>query len=158
MMISLIAAVGKNWELGKNGDLIFHIKEDMRYFKETTMGHKVVMGRKTWESLPRKLPGRENIVASRGEIPDADLVIHDLNKYLQENENTSEEIFIIGGGMVYFAALPYAKYIYLTEVEAEDERADSYFPEFDKLKYNREVIKEGKSDDLAYTFVKYTKK
>ncbi|MBQ2622920.1 dihydrofolate reductase [Candidatus Saccharibacteria bacterium] len=157
-MISLIAAVGKNWELGKNGDLIFHIKEDMRYFKETTMGHKVVMGRKTWESLPRKLPGRENIVASRGEIPDADLVIHDLNKYLQENENTSEEIFIIGGGMVYFAALPYAKYIYLTEVEAEDERADSYFPEFDKLKYNREVIKEGKSDDLAYTFVKYTKK
>lgn len=157
-MISLIAAVGKNWELGKNGDLIFHIKEDMRYFKETTMGHKVVMGRKTWESLPRKLPGRENIVASRGEIHDADLVIHDLNKYLQENENTSEEIFIIGGGMVYFAALPYAKYIYLTEVEAEDERADSYFPEFDKLKYNREVIKEGKSDDLAYTFVKYTKK
>lgn len=157
-MISLIAAVGKNWELGKNGDLIFHIKEDMRYFKETTMGHKVVMGRKTWESLPRKLLGRENIVASRGEIPDADLVIHDLNKYLQENENTPEEIFIIGGGMVYFAALPYAKYIYLTEVEAEDERADSYFPEFDKLKYNREVIKEGKSDDLAYTFVKYTKK
>lgn len=157
-MISLIAAIGKNWELGKNGDLIFHIKEDMRYFKETTMGHKVVMGRKTWESLPGKLPGRENIVASRGEIPGADSVIHDLNKYLQENEDTPEEIFIIGGGMVYFAALPYAKYIYLTEVEAEDERADSYFPEFDKLKYNREVIKEGKSDDLAYTFVKYTKK
>ena len=157
-MISLIAVIGKNWELGKNGDLIFHIKEDMKYFKDTTMGHKVVMGRKTWESLPGKLPGRENIVASRGEIAGADSVIHDLKAYLQENENTEEEIFIIGGGMVYFAALPYAKTIYLTEVEAEDEKADSYFPEFDKAKYNREVIKEGKNDDLAYTFVKYTKK
>ena len=59
--------------------------------------------------------------------------------------------------MVYFAALPYAKTIYLTEVEAEDEKADSYFPEFDKTKYDKEVIKEGKNDDLVYTFVKYTK-
>ena len=122
------------------------------------MGHKVVMGRKTWESLPGKLPGRENIVASRGEIPGADLVIHDLKAFLQENENTNEEVFVIGGGMVYFAALPYAKKIYLTEVDAEDDKADSYFPEFDKNQYKKEVITEGKSDDLAYTFVKYTKK
>ena len=79
-------------------------------------------------------------------------------KLIRKQKTDCANLFIIGGGMVYFVALPYAKKIYLTEVEAEDEKADSYFPEFDKTKYNREVIKEGKNDDLAYTFVKYTKK
>ena len=79
-MISLIAAVGKNWELGKNGDLIFHIKEDMKYFKDTTMGHKVVMGRKTWDSLPGKLFGRENIVVSHGEVTGADEIVNELTE------------------------------------------------------------------------------
>ena len=67
-MISIIAAIGKNNELGRGGDLVFHIPEDMRYFKDTTTGHKVVMGRKTWESLPHKLPGRENIVVSSRDV------------------------------------------------------------------------------------------
>ena len=157
-MISIIAAIGNNWELGKNGDLVFHIREDMKYFKETTMGHKVLMGRKTWESLPGKLLGRENIVASSKDVPGADLVVHDLKGFLEENEDTLEEIFVIGGGMVYFAALPYAKEIYLTEVDKAVPDADTYFPEFDKSKYERQVIEEGKDDDLAFTFVKYTKK
>ena len=93
-MISLIAAIGKNRELGKNGDLVFHIKEDMKYFKEMTMGHKVLMGRKTWESLPGKLPGRENIVVSRHEVPGADMVIHDLGEFLRENAESEEEVFL----------------------------------------------------------------
>lgn len=157
-MISLIAAIGKNWELGKNDDLIFHIKEDMKYFKNTTTGHKVIMGRKTWESLPGKLKDRENIVASRKEIEGADQTIHDLTKFLQENADTQEEIFVIGGGMVYFASLPYAEHIYLTEVDADDSDADTFFPEFDKTKYTKEIIKEGKENDLTYVFAKYTKK
>ena len=157
-MISLIAAIGKNRELGKNGDLIFHIKEDMKYFKEMTMGHKVLMGRKTWESLPGKLTGRENIVISRHEVPGADLVIHNLGEYLQENADTEEEIFVIGGGMVYFEALPYARNLYLTEVDVEVEGADSYFPEFDRSLYEKQIIGEGLKGDLAYTFVKYIKK
>ena len=157
-MISLIAAIGKNRELGRGGELCFRIPEDMKYFKDTTMGHKVLMGRKTWESLPAGgLKGRENIVVSRHEVPGADLVIHDLAGFLQENAESEEEIFVIGGGMVYFESLPYAARLYLTEVDAECE-ADAWFPEFDMDKYNREVIKKGQHDELGYTFVKYVKK
>ena len=81
-MISLFAAIGKNRELGKDGELIFRLPEDMKYFKKTTMGHPVLMGRKTWESLPRKLPGRKNIVVSRHEVEGADEVIHNFGDYL----------------------------------------------------------------------------
>ena len=157
-MISLIAAIGKNRELGKKGELVFHIPEDMRYFKEMTMGHKVLMGRKTWDSLPRKLQGRENIVVSRNAVSGADVAVHDLGEFLEANAATDEEIFVIGGGMVYFEALPYAKRLYLTEVDAEVSEADTFFPEFDKNQYSKEIIEEGKTDDLAYTFVRYTKK
>ncbi len=157
-MISIIACVGKNLELGKNGELCFHIPEDMRFFKETTSGHKVVMGRKTWESLPFKLPNRENVVVSRGEVDGADLAVHDLEQYLKENEDTEEEIFVIGGGQVYEKALEFAKNLYLTEVDANVEGADTYFPEFDKNLYEKEVIGKGQKDDLVYTFVKYIKK
>lgn len=157
-MIAIIAAVGKNRELGKDGGLVFHIREDMRYFKEVTMGHKVVMGRKTWESLPRKLPGRENIVVSSHDITGADLTIRDLEKFLRDNADSDEEIFVIGGGSIYEAALPYAEVLYLTEVDAGVADADTYFPEFDKSGYTKEIIKEGKDDDLTFTFVKYTKK
>lgn len=157
-MFSLIAAVGKNLELGRKGQLVFHIKEDMKYFRDITMGHKVLMGRKTWESLPGKLKGRENIVVSRHDVEGADLAVSDLAKFIAENEKTKEEIFIIGGGQIYVEFLPHAENIYLTEVEAEESRADAFFPEFDKSKYTREVIKEGKENDLTYTFVKYCKK
>ena len=154
-MFSLIAAVGKNKELGKNGELIFHIKDDMKFFRETTSGHKIVMGRKTWESLPSKLPNRTNIVISRHEFDGPDEIIHDLNDFITKNKDTDEEIFIIGGGMVYVEFLKHAKNIYLTEVDAEDQEADAYFPDFDKNQYKKEIIKEGKADDLAFVISKY---
>ena len=157
-MFSLVACIEKNRELGKEGKLIFHTKEDMKFFKETTMGHKIVMGRKTWESLPGKLSGRTNIVVSRHPVSGADETVTDLARFIAENENTSEEIFVIGGGMVYFEFLKYAKKLYLTEVDAEESQADAFFPEFDKKCYNREVIQEGKDHDLAYQMVEYTRK
>lgn len=155
-MFSLIACIGKNRELGRDGKLVFHIKEDMQFFKETTMGHKIIMGRKTWESLPGKLPGRMNIVVSRNKIVGADETITDLSKYIAENENTDEEIFVIGGGMVYFELLKHAKNLYLTEVNEATE-ADTFFPEFDKTKYERQIIKEGKDHDLAFVISKYAR-
>ena len=157
-MFSLIASIGKNRELGKSGKLLFHIKEDMKFFKETTMGHKIVMGRKTWESLPGKLPGRTNIVISRNSVEGADETISDLTSFIRENENTSEDIFVIGGGMVYFEFLRYAKKLYLTEVDAGDKEADTFFPEFDKVEYKQRVIKEGKEHDLTFVISEYTKK
>lgn len=154
-MFSLIACIGKNRELGKGGNLVFHIKEDMKFFKETTMGHKIVMGRKTWETLPGKLPGRTNIVVSSSDFEGPDEVIHDIDKFIAENRDTDEEIFVIGGGKIYAEFLPVASKLYLTEVDAEDPAADTFFPEFDKELYDRIVIKGGKDHDLAYSFVRY---
>jgi len=154
-MFSLIACIGKNRELGKEGKLIFHIKEDMQFFKETTMGHKIVMGRKTWESLPFKLPGRTNLVISSHDFDGPDEIIHDVEKFIAENKDSEEEIFVIGGGKIYTEFLPYAKNLYLTEVEAEDSEADTFFPEFDKNLYDKVVINGGKDHDLIYTFVRY---
>lgn len=156
-MFSIIAAIGRNRELGKDGDLVFHIKEDMKYFRDTTKGHKIVMGRKTWESLPGKLPNRENIVISRHPVEDADATITDLDKFIAQNENTDEEIFIIGGGMVYTTFLDRTKTLYLTEIDAPAPAADTFFPNFDKSKYKKIIIKKGSDNDLTYTFVKYNK-
>lgn len=157
-MFSLIACIGKNRELGKKGELIFHFKEDMRFFKETTSGHKVLMGRKTWESLPFKLPNRVNIVISKHSVEGADLSVNDVDKFISDYEDSPEEIFVIGGGMIYSELLKHAKKLYLTEVDAEDKEADTFFPEFDKSEYDCKVIKGGKENDLAFVISEYTKK
>ena len=157
-MFSIIAAVGKNNELGKKGGLVFHIKEDMKFFKETTTGHTVVMGFKTWESLPKKLPNRKNIVVSFEEIEGPDECITDLAKFIEENESTDEEIFIIGGGSIYAQFLDHAQKLYLTEVDDEDKDADVFFPVFDKTKYTRKVIHTGNANALKYEICEYAKK
>lgn len=154
-MFSIIAAVGKNNELGKKGDLIFHIKEDMQFFKETTTGHTVVMGFKTWESLPKKLPNRKNIVVSFEEIEGPDECVTDLEQYIKDNENTDEEIFVIGGGSIYAQFIDHAKRIYLTEIDGEDSEADVFFPTFDKSKYKRTVLQKGNSGKLSYEMCRY---
>ncbi|MBQ6409803.1 dihydrofolate reductase [Candidatus Saccharibacteria bacterium] len=154
-MFSLIAAIGKNRELGKGGELIFHIKEDMKFFRETTSGHKIVMGRKTWESLPGKLPNRTNIVISSRDFEGPDEIIHNLDDFIAKNKDTEEEVFVIGGGKIYAEFLPVAKKLYLTEVNAENQEADTYFPEFDKNQYTKQLIKEGKDDDLAFAISLY---
>ena len=157
-MFSIIAAIGKNHELGKKGGLVFSIKEDMKFFKDATTGHKVVMGYRTWKSLPKKLPNRENFVVSYEPVEGADDTITDLSEFIKQNEDTNEEIFIIGGGMIYSEFLNHAKNLYLTEINASADDADTFFPEFDKSKYTKTIIKKGSEDDLTYTFVKYTKK
>ncbi len=157
-MISLIAAVGKNLELGRSNDLVFHIKEDMQFFKSTTMGHPILMGSKTFASIGRALPGRTNYVVTRHPelLPDGVEPVHDLRQFLESWQDSEEELFVIGGGTIYEAALPYAKTLYLTEIDATVDNADVFFPTFDHSKYSRAVIKKGKDDDLTYSFVKYT--
>ena len=157
MSISIIAAVGKNFELGKNNDLIWHFKEDMRFFKQTTMGHTVVMGRKTFESLPKALPNRRNIVITSDENYNADgaEVITDINDVYSFAEN--EEIFIIGGVKIYDEFISDADKIYLTEIDAEDKNADVYFPHFDKSLYKRNVIATYDADGIEFSHVLYSK-
>lgn len=157
MSIKIIAAVGKNNELGKNGDLIWHFKEDMQFFKKTTTGSTVIMGRKTFESLPKALPNRRNVVISSNKNYKADgaEVVDSVQSAL--NVTDKDSVFIIGGASVYKTFLPYADVIYLTEIEAECPDADTYFPEFDKSNYSREVLSTTSENGIDFSFVKYTK-
>lgn len=157
-MFSIIAAIGKNRELGKTGQLLFHLKEDMRFFRDTTINHKIIMGRKTWESLPGKLKNRENIVISRRNFNGPDYIFHDIKQCINKYQDYDEEIFIIGGGQIYSSFLPYATTIYLTEIDASEPTADTFFPKFDKTRYHKTVIKKGSDHDLAYSIVKYSKR
>lgn len=158
-MISLIACIGENGELGAGNDLVFHIKEDMAYFKETTMGRPIIMGRKTFESIGGKpLKGRTNYVTTRHpeDLPDTVEPVRDLRQFLDSAAASEQEYFVIGGATVYKEALPYADKLYLTEVYASVP-AGVFFPDFDKSAYIRTVIKEGKDHDLTYSFVIYSK-
>jgi len=158
-MISLIAAVAQNRALGKDGQLLWHLPEDMRYFRETTRGKPVIMGRKTWESLPdvfRPLPGRRNIVISRNPAYDAPGAT--LAGSLEEAVRLAQddaEVFVIGGAEIYRQALPLAQRLYLTEV-ARDFDADAFFPEFsasDWTEISRSAAKNGAG--LDFTFAVY---
>lgn len=131
----IIASVGINGELGRDGDLCWHIREDLRHFKELTMGHPVIMGRKTWESLPRRpLPGRENIVvSSRGKS---------LEEALAQG---GPDAFIIGGASVYEQALPFADRLELTRIMASDPLADTFFPAIDPDRW----VLSSRSEDMV---------
>lgn len=160
-MISLIAAVGKNLEIGKDNDLVFQGKGELKYFKDVTMGHKVLMGSKTYKSLPRRLEGREYYVASRSDqgYPDWVNVVTNLDEFLAEWQNNDEEMIVIGGGSIYSTALPYADKLYLTEVNGECPDADVYFPKFDKAMFTKEKVGEGEYDDgIAFARFVYSKK
>lgn len=159
MAISMIAAVGKNLELGKNNDLIWHFKEDMKFFKETTMGHPVIMGRKTFESLPKALPGRKNIVISANPEYKADgaEVVTSVEEAIKLAETEDTDAFVIGGVRIYAEFLPYAANLYLTEINAECPDADTYFPDFNKSDYIKEIINFYDVDGIEFYHVIYKK-
>ena len=139
MRLSLIVAMAKNRTIGLDGAMPWHIPEDLKFFKRVTMGHPVIMGRKTYHSIGAALPGRTNIVVTRNkdfEAADAD-VVHDLSEALTKAKATEElwrpdggreEIFVIGGADIYGQALPEAQRIYMTEVHQELP-GDAFFPE-----------------------------
>ena len=159
MNISLIAAIGKNNELGRNNDLIWKFKEDMNFFKEITMGHPVVMGRRTFESLPNVLPGRKNIVISTHDINNNRIEIYkSIREFLLNYEKNNDDIFIIGGGTIYKAFIDISHKMYLTEIDAEEKLADTYFPRFNKNEWNREIISENVENSIEFKHVLYKKK
>ncbi|MBP5679255.1 MAG: dihydrofolate reductase [Bacilli bacterium] len=156
--ITMIAAVGKNLELGKNNDLIWHFKEDMKFFKEQTMGKPVVMGYKTLESLPKLLPGRKHIVLTRRnlELDPAILVVHSVEELLEKVRDIPE-VMIIGGATVYQEMLAYSDKLILTEIDAESD-ADVYFPSFNKKEWDSQVIGECEENSISYKHLVYTRK
>lgn len=148
--LSIVAAIGKNRELGLAGNLLWHLPDDMKRFKALTTGHPVIMGRKTWESLPerfRPLPERTNIVVTRqaGYTAGDAIVVDGLSDAFLAAEEApgADETFVIGGGEIYAAALPYTTRLYLTLVD-ETAEADTFFPSYeDDFKITTEAIGEG---------------
>lgn len=157
-MISIIAAIGKNNALGRGNDLIWHIKEDLKNFKNLTMGKYIVMGKNTYESLPKHLEERKYIVlsSSLSNIENG-LLFNDFNKLLEFIKNVDEEVMVIGGSSIYKLFLPLADKLYLTEIDSE-EKADVYFPEFNKEDYKCNVVSTNEVDGLKYSFVIYERK
>lgn len=127
--MNIIVAIGKDGEIGKGGDLIWHISEDLKRFKALTMGHPVIMGRKTWDSLPRKpLPGRRNIVITRQKEFKAEgaEIVNSIDEAV--NATKGGDAFVIGGAEIYNSFLPYVNRLYLTYVEDECPEADAFLP------------------------------
>lgn len=154
-MISLIAAIGKNNELGKDNDLLWHIKDDLENFKNLTMGKYIVMGANTYYSLPKKLKERKYIVLSKKiKVIEQGMVFSSFDDLLNFIKLQKEEVMIIGGASIYSLFMPFCDKIYLTEIE-DSKEADVYFPKFDKRKFQRKVLKEKECGDLKYKFVVY---
>ncbi len=159
-MISLIAAIGKNNELGKDNELIWHLKKDLAYFKETTLNHQVVMGLNTYLSIGMPLPKRTNIVLTTHQelIHNENVIIYDsLDKLKNDLLNTPEEVFIIGGASLYQTFYPIADKMYLTEIEDSHE-ADVYFPKINDNEWNKQIIEELVENGIKYAFTIYERK
>lgn len=159
-VITIIAAVASDGAIGRQGGLLFNVKADMRHFKETTMGHPVIMGRKTFESLPKgALPGRRNVIISRNasytaERAETAMSLADAVSLCRE----SDEVFIIGGAQVYAEALPLADRLVLTRFDRTKPDADCYFPDIDPAEWrlsDRTAITMDERTGVGYAFETY---
>lgn len=159
MELVIIAAIGKNYELGKGNDLIWKFKEDMKFFKEHTLGKPVVMGRKTFQSLPGILPNRKNIVLSRNDIVVPSLlVIHSKEELFDLFQNYSGEVMVIGGASIYEMFLPDTNKMLLTEINDTCSDCDSYFPRFDMDEWDRRVDSVHEENGISFCHVEYQRK
>ena len=161
-MISIIAAVARNMVIGRGNKLIYSLPNDLRRFKALTTGHTIIMGRRTFQSLPKgALPNRRNIVLTRSgkEFPGAE-TYSSLREAL-DSCLPSEEVFVIGGATVYAEALPLADRLCLTEVDDEPEGADAFFPQVSSDLWkvsSREEHGKDEKHDYTYTFTDYIRR
>ncbi|WP_409301234.1 dihydrofolate reductase [Peribacillus sp. SCS-155] len=147
-MISLLVAMDKNRVIGKDNQLPWHLPADLKYFKETTMGHPIVMGRKTFESIGRILPGRENVIVTRRQDFKADgcTILHSTEEIKLFAEKAGREVFVIGGAEIFREVLPFADRLYITEIHHEFE-GDTFFPEFDQQNWVKKSVVHGVMDE-----------
>jgi len=153
-IMKAIVCVDKNWCIGKDDNLLFHLKDDMKFFKETTWGYGIIMGRKTFESLPKgALPFRLNFVLTKSDKTYQNAIsIQNIEQVL--SIIPSNNIFLIGGESIYKQFYKCCDEIYVTKVDAIKD-GNKFFPNLDELNYKKEVIKQGTSNDLNYTIYKY---
>ena len=162
--LSIIVAQAENRAIGLDGDMPWHLSGDLKRFKALTMGHPVVMGRRTWESLPKRpLTGRRNIVFSQSEgfVPEGAEVVRSVNDLFHLLRDSDEEVFIIGGGRIYNMLMPFTQRLYVTWVHKEFPEADTFFPvidlsEFTKVNETERMIDE--KSGLEFSYAEYDRK
>ena len=162
MKIAMIWGMSRNRTIGRNNALPWHLSEDLKYFKRVTMGKPIIMGRKTWESIGRPLPGRSNIVISRDPNYSAEgiKVVGTLEEAISLAESIAlidgaDEVVVIGGAQIYALTLPIADRLYMTQVHAEVE-GDAFFPQFDLTQWHevgREDFSAAGPNPYDYSFV-----
>ena len=163
-MLSLIVAIAENDVIGGDNKLLWHLSEDLKRFKQITLNKTIIMGRKTFESLPGVLPNRKHIILTRDKNYSVDNVnvevIHSTDEIINKYKNSSVEVFIIGGGEIYKEMLPYADKLYLTEV-FKDFEGDTSFPQVDEniwaVDYSSDILTNAK-DGIEYKFINYIRK
>lgn len=163
-MISIIVAIANDNVIGKDNKLIWHISEDLKRFKRITNGHKMIMGRKTFQSLPGVLPNREHIIITRDTNFSVDSeqvsICHDLDSLIEKYKNSKEEVLIIGGAEIYTQFLPHADKLYLTRIN-HDFNGDTHFPKINHDDFEVESTSEPIIDEknkLEYKFINLIKK
>jgi len=161
--LSIIVAMADNRAIGKDNDLLWHLSGDLKRFKKLTTGHPVVMGRKTWDSLPKRpLPGRQNIVMTT--IPnfaaDGATVVHSINELFNVLKDCDDEVFVMGGASIYQMLLPFTNRLYVTRVY-RDYEADVYFPTIDMSEFTLVSLGDPMQDEesgLDYAYEEYDRK
>lgn len=160
--LSLIAAIGSKRELGYQNQLIWHIKEDLAFYKQMTMGKYIIMGRNTLETMPKKaLIGRKPIVLTKSLITVDDKIKYfsHLDELIKVIENSDEEFMVVGGASIYNQFLSLVDTMYLTCInDIISKEADCYFPAFDQNDWNINLLKEGSDDTISYQTKKYIRK
>jgi dihydrofolate reductase len=161
MIISAIVAVSEDHAIGRDNQLPWHLPEDLKFFKRTTMGKPVLMGRKTFESLGKPLPGRLNIVLSRSKVqlPEGVLLFHNLQEGISKlKQSDSEEVFIIGGGQIFAETMDSIDRLYITEVHTTVPDATAFFPAIDHSHWKLVWEEKHEADEkhqFAFTFRQY---
>ncbi|KAA9021689.1 type 3 dihydrofolate reductase [Niallia endozanthoxylica] len=161
-MISFIVAMDKNRVIGKDNQLPWHLPADLKFFKRVTMGHPIIMGRNTFESIGKPLPGRENIIVTRNKeyVQEGCTIIHSIEELLQMASHNNEEVFVIGGAELFQATFPMADRLYITRIE-EEFTGDTYFPEFNQSDWDLVSQEKGVKDEknpYEYFFTIYERK
>lgn len=157
--VSIIAAIGQNNELGSDNKLIWRLPNDLKFFKNTTMGKDIIMGSNTFYSLPKILTGRRHIVLTTKNIENNQvLVLHSKEELITYLKQVKQEVMIIGGASIYSQMLEYANKLYLTEIEATKPDADAYFPKINYQDWEIQVLGTNQDNDIFYKHVLYKRK
>lgn len=158
--IIIIAAVGKNLELGKDNDLIWHIKGDMKFFKEHTTNHHILMGKNTFISLPKMLANRIHLVLTKNgkDLPREVVVLNSIEDFIDYSKNINDDIYVIGGASIYKQMINLCDEMLITEIDDSCDKADVYFPSFKDEDWEKKIIEKHMENNPPYRHVLYKKK